>query len=744
MKSFPTAYATEKNKKTGAAPVWILKCPFPSTGTLYLSDLVFTVPSWNGGITTKSWVRSWNRINEDISGDMSLTRVADFSLEVIVDPNTSPNIDTILHTAANNVEVTDCELYLWFRGLDASTDPPQLIWTGNIIDWERLDELVMRLDLVDQSQRVDKFLGTKISFGTYSYADPADIGKIGNIIYGSVQRVPCHAICARGASSLTADITAASPGNSGTLVLKDASRFPTGAFVLQIESEQISIASRSGNTLTLASSGARGYNSTTAAAHLTGAQAWEVSTDFHYLLADHPVKSIGDVYLDDQVLATGINKYTGQSGNEHASYPGKAVLAVQHGIGQVTRTTPSSASGTFANPGYAVDANWGTFAYNHYVAAVITINFPAGSGTITTQTVRVFLAIPPLMSVSVSGGWSPSSLAGGAAGIFWSGGGYMDFTKTGGGWTDTLSFTITDRDGSSEFYIWEVPYKEVQYYPFGTGDTAARIVVGDLIAADADGYQDDASGTYTGSANALIERPDHVFKHFLYIYAAWATANFSTDAATPFASDGYEFAGVLTEYRKLKEWLALMAFQCRCYFRFAAGKAYLLYRPDSLTSDKTLTAAMTATQGPPDYRTSMKIRRSRLDEVINKVQILYDRDWAKSPGDDAYKAVTAVASDSTSIGRYGTKERPELFLFDFVRLAAMAEDLRDFYLARYKDRKKVSEMELFLDNAEMEFGDAVTLAALSSLLCEAQQVNFYPGSGREGRNDKIELIAREY
>ena len=215
-------------------------------------------------------------------------------------------------------------------------------------------------------------------------------------------------------------------------------------------------------------------------------------------------------------------------------------------------------------------------------------------------------------------------------------------------------------------------------------------------------------------------------------------ADFSTDAATPFAADSYKFGVVINERRKLREWLASMALQCRCWFRFAAGKAYLLYRTDSLTSDKTLTAAMTGMLS--NYATTTRIWRSPLDEVVNYIDLYYKKDWSLT-SDEAYQAISST-SDATSITAYGQKDKPETFKFDFVTSATMAADLRDFYLARYKNRKKIVRMTAFLDNSELEYADAVTLSALSSLLCEVRNVSFQPGSAEA--NDTIELTVREY
>ena len=264
------------------------------------------------------------------------------------------------------------------------------------------------------------------------------------------------------------------------------------------------------------------------------------------------------------------------------------------------------------------------------------------------------------------------------------------------------------------------------------------VAVGTDIYITGTGYQDDGSGTFTGSADALISRPDHICKHFLYTYASWPVADFSTDAATPFAADSYAFGMVINTRKKLSDWLAYMALQCRCWFRFSAGKAYLLYRTDSLSSDKTITAAMIGMN--TDYTTTTRLRRSPLDEVINYIDLYYNKDWSLD-GDDAYRAISST-SDATSISAYGQKDRPDLFKFDFVTSATMAADLRDFYLARYKDRKKVVEMNLFLDNAELEFADAITITPLSSLVCEVRNVSLSPGS-KDGI-DTITLQAREY
>lgn len=843
MKAFPTNFVTEKNKKTGASPVWILKCPFPSTGTIYLSDQAFTVASWNGGVTTKSWVKSWGAIDENISGsELAASQVSDFALSVIIDPNAAPDINTILWTAANNIETTDLELYLWFIGMNPATDPPQKMWVGNIIDFVRADELVCQIRLVDQSVRVDKYVGTAIDAATYPNADPDDIGKIGNIGYGILKKVPALAVVAGALDYLDDAITA----TQTTLNLIDTSGFPSSG-TIGIDAEDVQYTGKSATQLTGLT---RGANSTTAAIHNRGAPVWEQKTNFTYEAFSHPIKQFDGVYAvgsNTKLKITSIvTLYTGNTGSQHPTWPNKAMIvvpskitkkqavsllvndgiavndaiavvdtiAVNDGISVSdlltvtdnigvstgshahTMVSPStvwqgssssysigsfgSVSGAIANVRDGSDTTWflmSTGGYPYTSNGSINVNFPTysgptpaavfacithesayfganahvilqgndvdGSNIKVTQKFYLGTTVPASISLNLAGGFGHAdsrvyeiwleinaSATGGspATGVAKSGNAYRSgavaksgaVTKSG---VAAKSGTVT-KTGTVIM----------------SGNSVADTVIADKLVVNAQGYKDDASGTITGTANLLIERPDHIIKHLLVTYGSWPVANFYTNADVNFATKGYKFAGVITEKRKLKEWLTLLAFQCRCYYRLANNQAQLLWRPDTLSMQKSVTSNMIRMQ--EDFKTTTTVTRSPLEQVINKISIHYDRNWAQT-GDNAYKAISK-AEDAASIAAYGEKEKPYLFFFDFVTLSAMANDVRDFYLARYKTRKKTIEMEVFLDNAEVEFADALTIVPQSSLLCEVQKVNIYPGSGKEDRNDRINLVVKEY
>ena len=154
----------------------------------------------------------------------------------------------------------------------------------------------------------------------YPGLDPAESGKLPNVVYGSVEGVRAHCIVGGATALLTSDITEA----QGTVQVEDASRFPSAPFTVQVGYERMLVTDVTAGTLTVT----RSYDNTQARAHLKNKTLYEAATEFVYLVAPEPVKSISGVYIDAKKQSEGFTAYTGQSGDEHASFPGKAVVAV--------------------------------------------------------------------------------------------------------------------------------------------------------------------------------------------------------------------------------------------------------------------------------------------------------------------------------------------------------------------------------------------------------------------------------
>jgi len=157
---------------------------------------------------------------------------------------------------------------------------------------------------------------------TYPGADPDDWGKILPIVYGNAKRVPMRAVDAGELTTLAADINDVIT----VITVTDASGFPAGGGTIQIDFEEITYQYTSGNQLVGCVRGVDRIE------HYAGATVAEIQSEYFYIL-DHPVKSIDNVYVIHRDSKQNIIQssdiytiYTGQTGDEHPSYPGKAVV----------------------------------------------------------------------------------------------------------------------------------------------------------------------------------------------------------------------------------------------------------------------------------------------------------------------------------------------------------------------------------------------------------------------------------
>lgn len=444
----------------------------------------------------------------------------------------------------------------------------------------------------------EKFSHTIVNTTTYSGADPDEVGKMVPQVYGRARRVPAIAADAGGKTTLVGGITSDNPTDSGTLQLTDATAFPSsGAFTIQIDEEQIRIASRSGNTLTLESSSARGYGGTTADAHVAGADVWEIQSVYVYILADHPVDAVDAVYVDGvrqdaSESPSDLATYTGKGSDEYAGYSGKAVAVFTvrpklerqinidvAGLGAADGGHVHSVAGggtstmtarfesntiwrnTVYNPSYIYDNNTGTSARfygtkGQYPAVFLyrTSDLSGTSGTPTRYRFVVKKGTMNYQKFRVAG--ISSNFTTDANDSETDTSGWITLPTQTWAWVNTKlkdtnqnwveRLDVNSNDCYLQEYEIEIEY-EVTTDPVDTGyaavsitggiNSSAEVVIGRQVAADLQGRIDDGSGTYTGSANALIERPGHIIKHIL-ISCCGLTAS-EIDATSYSAADSY-------------------------------------------------------------------------------------------------------------------------------------------------------------------------------------------------------------
>lgn len=225
-----------------------------------------------------------------------------------------------------------------------------------------------------------------INLTDYPQADPVDLGKYINIGYGAVDKVPAHCIVSGAASRLIANITDVST----LFEVTDATAYPSPPFIVQLDSELILIGASSGNVFTDLT---RPYGGTATASHRKGRLAYEIKSEYVYLISEDPVDSIRDVYIDKvRQPDSAYIAYTGKTGDSHADYAGKAVVAFsantyagpQYNLDFETAYARDSGETITAAVTYA-GCNWQS--YGHNVGAILyqdynaVVTNPVDSGT---------------------------------------------------------------------------------------------------------------------------------------------------------------------------------------------------------------------------------------------------------------------------------------------------------------------------------------------------------------------------
>ncbi len=278
-----------------------------------------------------------------------------------------------------------------------------------------------------------------------------------------------------------------------------------------------------------------------------------------------------------------------------------------------------------------------------------------------------------------------------------------------------------------------------------------RLSFTDDITADVQGVTDDGLGTISGVADALLERPDYIFKwsilNLLGLTASDIDSASFTQAGADFAgaiSGGYKLAGIIQEKSEIKNLWRDWEKNCRSYIFWDFGKAKIQFRPLNeislpFTPDKTIADNMIRLDG--SGLVTIQVERTPNRNIVNTIDLRYARDWSSSEYDSIEND-----SDADSITRYGRREKADDFEFDWTRVSDQATDLAAFFLAQHQEPSDVLDLELFLDNIELERGDLLSISppthedsGLPALVLGAgRQI----GSGKGRRMDSIPVTVQ--
>lgn len=137
---------------------------------------------------------------------------------------------------------------------------------------------------------------------------------------------------------------------------------------------------------------------------------------------------------------------------------------------------------------------------------------------------------------------------------------------------------------------------------------------------------------------------------------------------------------------------------------------------------------------------SFKLLRSPLGEMVNKGLFLYQKDYRAQSF-----AGTFPQEDLESQGRYGIREKS--FALKFVREAAMAAEVANYYFNSLKEIRARIIFRTFLCGLHLEVGDHILvnypLYNLTGELFTVTNIKFIPGSGQKRQLDQVEIEASE-
>jgi hypothetical protein len=295
-------------------------------------------------------------------------------------------------------------------------------------------------------------------------------------------------------------------------------------------------------------------------------------------------------------------------------------------------------------------------------------------------------------------------------------------------------------DGRTAFII-HLAY-EIEY-------ARRRIKFTDEVSADIQGVKDDVSGTLTGTADSLIERPDHVYKwsilNALNLDSSVLDIPSLNQAGSLFSGAGYLLAGIITDKVSARELWNQWGKESRSFLFWDLGLAKILYRSlnfvnTSTTTDKVILDNMVLLDSQNQIR--FNATRNPIADVVNKIDLRY----RKNGSGEGFKSVES-GSDVESISHFGLKEKPADFEFNWIRIQALAVDLVLFYLQERSFPRDIYEIEMFLDNMEIQRGDILQVNPptheLDNVKVMVLGAGRSIGSGIAQRMDTVSISAKQ-
>lgn len=754
------SFTTEKNL-VWARPFNSMVVHFGgAVGDIYISDRDVTISS----NAHKGIVSAWGRYRTVVAPRDGAFQVVAMDLALINLPVFAGSLLKRFSDlfGAVGLEGIEVDIYQNFTQVGGSTIYQELLFPG-VIRLVSHSPALCKLTSISVSE---KYLDQKqISFvlanAELPDADPEEIGRRANIVYGSVKKARAHA----GVVGLRSTVRAAIAAAVTAIPIHDDfyDALPsTGSVIIGNETKAYSAKAGSAGARTLTVTA-------TADAHNKDDTIIQVVSSWVFIAAGHAMKAIDIVYVKrgDKLIPLAAAQYTVNLSNT-ALIAGRTLTTITFTapplIAEKDQVKLGSSEASWHQVGSSETPTVSSFSdglTNGQFGPTTALSFPAQEKTVSSGSVTRVVTANVVSTTRAgmeiwlvnTGGAAIAMLCSGAAG---SNGSVV--SVSGNFWSLSIGLKNVGATFSTlQSSVVNVSIKTADYAIAGatlSSTSTADNPIGEVYF-DGQGYADNPAGFYTGTADALIEKPADVIHHLARVVGEIPPSRIDSAAFVTARTDSpssYVFAGVIGERPALKTLLLAMGMQARIQVDWPVDKITGRFLKSAYpATGKALTQENIVAD-------SLSVARSELADLVNTINLHYGRDWSNSRNSAAYSA-NVFRQDQVSVDAYGAREQTDRFLCDFIGSAnaTMAGDLADFWLSRLKSPARLLSFQAKLDQYELLPGDIFTLDFKTKLTATVERydglngaqgflvesVDIAPGSARDRRATRMAITARE-
>lgn len=271
---------------------------------------------------------------------------------------------------ANPIAKREMEIFVLYieNGKFPETDVSIKLHKVSLGEFSRIQTQSFDCEIFSILHSMDsKKIFTQINRNNWPNAAPSAIGKYENLVYGSILDIPCHCVVAGAVSTLFMD----AGEEAKELYLSDVNNpipFPSSGTV-QVGFETITYTGKdsANNKLTGCTRGV------SAKGHIRGEPVFEIKSNYKYLVAGHPMKSISRVKVSGvRVNPVDYTVNLNDGGKTTLTFTSRNLLKNQgahsHNIKENFDFRPTGANFTYDSgmgaqgvPGNLMDRNEGTY-----------------------------------------------------------------------------------------------------------------------------------------------------------------------------------------------------------------------------------------------------------------------------------------------------------------------------------------------------------------------------------------------